>query len=218
MEGYVWRALIAAAAVVKSGEAQRSGALKSMLVAPLRLLLRGTSGIRESARRLFAHSSLAADIGPALPSSVVVLGRVHVYGSSAILFGEDVLLYPDIHLETQGEATITIGDGVVISRGVHIVAMTSITIGPGTMIGEYTSIRDANHQRVDKVLIRDAGHQGAAITLGREVWVGRGCAILAGVDVGDYATIGAGAVVTRDVPNNETVGGVPARSLRLLIK
>jgi acetyltransferase-like isoleucine patch superfamily enzyme len=81
------------------------------------------------------------------------------------------------------------------------------------MIGENTSIRDANHIREIGKPIRDAGHQASAINIGREVWIGRGAAILAGVTIGDHATIGANAVVTRDVPANTVVGGVPARPL-----
>ena len=185
-----------------------------MLVAPLRAFLRATFGLRESARRIVAHASLAADMKNDLPSSVVVLGRAHVYGSGAIQCGESVLLYPDLHLETQRPGSISIGDGVVISRGVHVVAMAGIEIGTGSMIGEYTSIRDANHLRSAGVPIRDAGHDAKAIRIGREVWIGRGAAILAGVTIGDYATIGAGAVVTRDVGENEIVGGVPAKPLR----
>jgi acetyltransferase-like isoleucine patch superfamily enzyme len=212
--GDLRRESLAASAMVENETPSRSRGSKALLVAPLRTFLRATSGFRESVRRIVAHASLAADMTNRLPSSVVVLGRSHVYGSGAIQFGEAVLLYPDLHLETQEPASIRIGDGVVISRGVHIVAMAGIEIGAGSMIGEYTSIRDANHQRSAGVPIRDAGHDATAIRIGREVWIGRGAAILAGVTIGDYATIGAGAVVTRDVGENEVVGGVPARPLR----
>ena len=57
------------------------------------------------------------------------------------------------------------------------------------------------------------GHEAQAINIGREVWVGRGAAILAGVTIGDRATVGANAVVTRDVAPGAVVGGVPARPL-----
>jgi acetyltransferase-like isoleucine patch superfamily enzyme len=191
-----------------------SHSFKSLLVAPLRAVFAATVKLREAVGRLRSHAALAADLTQPLPSSVVVLGRAHVYGTGNISIGEDALLYPDLHLETQNAASIALGDGCVLSRGVHIVAMAGIVIGPGCMIGEYASVRDANHGRLDGVPLRAAGHTARAIALGREVWVGRGAAILAGVTIGDYATIGANAVVTKDVPAGAVVGGVPAVPLR----
>lgn len=187
---------------------------KSFLVAPLRAVLRATAGIGESSRRLYAHASLAADLEFPLPASVVVLGRPLIYGSRAIRFGENALLYPGLHLETQTPAMISVGDGVVLSRGVHVVAMAGITIGSGTMIGEYASIRDSNHQRLADLPMRLAGHRGNPITIGNEVWIGRGAVVLSGVRVGDNATVGANAVVTRDVPAGTMVAGVPAVPIR----
>ena len=187
--------------------------LKSALVAPLRIVLRLTSKLFESASRIYSHAALAAHLKTHLPASVVVLGRATVYGTGQIHFGNDILLYPDLHLETQGNASITIGDGVVISRGVNLVAMAGIFIGAGSMIGENSSIRDANHILEGDKPIRNSGHEAQAVNIGREVWIGRGAAILAGVTIGDKATVGANAVVTHDVPAGTVVGGVPARPL-----
>ena len=89
--------------------------IKSLLSAALSSLLRSTQPLRENLRRLSAHASLAADLALPLPASAVVLGRISVFGSRNIRFGENVLLYPDLHLETQGDALIEIGDDVVIS-------------------------------------------------------------------------------------------------------
>jgi len=189
-------------------------AAKKLLVYPLRALLKATAQMQENLRRLYGHAALAAQLRPPLPSNVVVLGKAWVYGTGAIRFGEHALLYPDLHLETQGDAVITLGDGVVLSRGVHLVAMAGITIGNGAMLGEYTSIRDANHRREPGVAIRDAGHTARPIVIGAEVWIGRGAIVLGGVTIGEGATVGANAVVTRDVPPGSIVAGVPAVALR----
>jgi acetyltransferase-like isoleucine patch superfamily enzyme len=184
--------------------------IKTALSALLSQILRVTTTLRQGAERIYAHALLAATLNEQLPASVIVLGRVSIHGSGRIRIGENVLLYPDIHLETQGNARIEVGDGVVISRGTHIVAVAGVIIGKGSMIGEYTSIRDANHTRDPDRPIRDSGYIAEPIEIGQEVWLGRGVAVLGGVQIGDKATVGANAVVTRDIPEGVTAVGVPA--------
>jgi acetyltransferase-like isoleucine patch superfamily enzyme len=197
--------------MVKTNE--RSYAMKTLLLLPFRVWVAATVKLRVAMRRLHAHAELAHAITKKLPKSVVVLGRAFVDGTGAIEVGKNCYLYPDLHLETRGSAKISIGDDVVISRGVHIVAMAGVTIGAGSMIGEYSSIRDANHVRVDDAALREAGHVAKPIAIGREVWIGRGVAVLGGVSIGDGATVGANAVVTRDVPAHAVVAGVPAKAI-----
>jgi acetyltransferase-like isoleucine patch superfamily enzyme len=188
--------------------------LKGTLSPLLASMLRATRGVRKNLKRLDAHAALAADVVGGAPASLVIEGRAFVDGTRNVRFGENVLLYAGLHLETQHDARIDIGDDVVISRGAHIVAMAGVTIGAGSMIGEYSSIRDANHQRSDEASIRQSGHTAKPIVIGREVWIGRGVAVLGGVTVGDGATVGANAVVTKDVPPGAIVAGVPAVPIR----
>jgi acetyltransferase-like isoleucine patch superfamily enzyme len=187
--------------------------LKSSLASLLSSFYRATSGLRRNLGRIRNHALLSSSLDAPLDASVVVLGRAEVHGTGKIRIGRDALLYPALYLETLENGAIEIGDGVVLSRGVHIVSFDRIAIGNGTMIGEYSSIRDANHARVPGLPIRESGHIARPIVIGNEVWIGRGVTVLGGVAIGDGATVGANAVVTRDVPAGVTVAGVPARAI-----
>lgn len=182
--------------------------LLSLLVSPV---IRALWPVVENIQRLGAYVGLAGRLPTPVDPSVVVLGAPEILGSRRVRLGRGLRLYRGLYLETQELGTIDIGDNVVISRGVHIVAYAGVAIGEGSMIGEYTSIRDANHRRESSGAIRETGYESAPISIGKHVWIGRGVMILPGVHVGDHATVGANAVVTRDVPAGVLVAGVPAR-------
>ena len=183
---------------------------KSVLAAPLVFCYRSFAGVFEAWRRISAFAALRARLSVPLPASTVILGPAQVYGTGRIRCGEDMLFYPGQYLETHDQAEIKIGDGVVLSTGVHLVAYAGIQIGDGSMIGEYSSLRDANHTREPGKSLRESGHTAKRIVIGSQVWIGRGVTVLGGVTIGDGATIGANAVVTRDVAAGAVVAGVPA--------
>jgi len=164
-------------------------------------------------RRMWSFARLRSQI-PSLDPSVVVLGMPELHGSRRFRFGRNLYLYRDLYLETRESGEIALGDDVVLSRGVHLVSFKRIEIGAGSMIGEYSSVRDANHSFGPGLSLRNSGHEARTIRIGRNVWVGRGVTILPGVSIGDGAVIGANAVVTRDVPAHAVVAGAPARPLR----
>ena len=163
--------------------------------------------------RLWSLARLQEAIGLPVDSSNVVMGAIELHGTCNIRFGRNALIYPGVYLETQGSGVITIGDDVVLSRGVHIVAFERVTLGDGCMVGEYASLRDANH-KPDDVSIRDSGHISAPIDIGSNVWIGRGATVLKGVAIGSNSVVGANAVVTKAVATKQVVGGVPAKALR----
>jgi len=162
-------------------------------------------------QRVWAYTCLQTKLNIQLPLHIVVLNCPEIQGSGRIYLGDNLYLYRELYLETQGMGEIIIGDHVVISRGVHLVAFNKIQIGHHTMIGEYTSIRDANHDFSTEKPLRDAGHKSAPISIGHNVWIGRGVTILAGVTIGDHAVIGANAVVTKSIPPYTITVGIPAK-------
>jgi carbonic anhydrase/acetyltransferase-like protein (isoleucine patch superfamily) len=128
--------------------------------------------------------------------SRVVLRQVHFGRGCEVDVGDGAQLWL---------ASVWIGQHSVLAVG------EGIRIGAGTMIAEMSVIRDANLSRSGGRPLTDGRHVAAAITIGRDVWLGARSTVLRGVTIGDSATVGAGAVVTRDVAAGTTVVGVPAR-------
>ena len=188
--------------------------MKSLLCAGLTPLARLSDGVGGMLARLWAFARLQASLGRRLDPSIVVLGMPELHGTRQILLGRNLYLYRALYLETRADAIIDIGDDVVLSRGVHLVAHAGITIGSGSMIGEYSSVRDANHRIGSGLALRTAGHKAAPIVIGRNVWIGRGVTILPGVTIGDGAVIGANSVVRHAVQGGCVVGGIPAQALK----
>lgn len=167
-------------------------------------------------KRLWAHAHLSVKLKKSIDDSIVVFGCPEVVGTAQIQLGKNLYLWTGLYWETQGTGKIEIGDEVVMSHGVHIVAFEQVTIGQHTMIGEYSSIRDANHRIDTQNPMRYSGHDSAPIHIGDNVWIGRGVTIVSGVHIGNNAVIGANAVVTKDVPANSIAVGIPAQVIKTL--
>jgi len=127
-----------------------------------------------------------------------------------VRFGREVRFMRDFTGHFIGQ--VTLGDGVFFNRGCHVVVRESLTVGAYSLFGEGVSIHDDNHVmgRGDDP-IASRGFVTRPVVIGRNVWVGAKAVILPGVHIGDNAVVGAGAIVTRDVPPHAVVGGVPAR-------
>lgn len=122
--------------------------------------------------------------------------------------GEGAVVRPPFHCD-YGQH-ISLGDGVFLNFNCVILDVAPVVIGSLTQVGPGVQFLTADHPR-DPELRRAGVESGLPITIGANVWIGGGALILPGVMVGDDAIIGAGAVVTRDVPAGTTVVGNPAR-------
>ncbi len=122
--------------------------------------------------------------------------------------GEGTGVKPPLYVDYG--VNITLGDGVFLNFGCVILDVCTVDIGDRTQIGPGVQILTADHPRDAET--RAVGLEfGRPIVIGSDVWIGGAAIILPGVTVGDGALIGAGAVVTRDVPAGATVVGNPAR-------
>lgn len=133
--------------------------------------------------------------------------------NARIRFGRGVRFMRDFTGHFYGD--VTVGDGVFFNRGCYVAAYSGLTIGNHCLFGEGVSIHDENHvvgRGFEPIATR--GFEVKPIVIGNNVWAGAKATILQGVHIGDNAVIGANAVVTRDVPADTIVGGIPARVLR----
>jgi acetyltransferase-like isoleucine patch superfamily enzyme len=92
-------------------------------------------------------------------------------------------------------------------------AHSQISIGRNCMIGPYCYITDANHGRAPGVLVKDQQMEPRPVVIEDDVWLGARVVVLPGVRLGRGCVIGAGAVVTHDVPPGAVFAGVPAVSI-----
>lgn len=108
---------------------------------------------------------------------------------------------------------IHVGENFLTNYNVTILDIAPVTIGDYVMIGPNTLITTVNHPLSPRKRREHIG-QAQPVTIGRDVWIGANCTILPGVTIGNNVVIAAGAVVTKDVPDNCVVGGVPAKVIR----
>ncbi len=151
-------------------------------------------------------------------NGLVFFGRgleLEVGGTGELRLGRFVWLGDRTKIRCH-EGVVEIGDKTVFGQECTISAYQLVKIGRECVIADRAMFIDFDHGVVDvEVPIRKQGIYKRDVIVGSNVWIGYGACVLRGVRVGDNAIIGTNSVVTRDVPANAVVGGVPARVLRM---
>ena len=122
-------------------------------------------------------------------------------------------LFPPFY--TDCGKNITVGKHVFINAGCQFQDQGGITIGDCSLIGHNVVIATLNHDPDPK---KRASLIPAPVVIGKNVWIGSNSTVLPGVTIQDGAIIAAGAVVTKDVPENTVVGGVPAKIIKKIFQ
>lgn len=122
-----------------------------------------------------------------------------------------VSLFPPIYCDCG--KNLLLGEHVFINAACEFQDQGGIVIGDGTLIGPQVVIATLNHDMVPE---KRASMRPAPVHIGRSVWIGGHATILPGVEIGDGAVVGAGAVVTHNVAPRTVVAGVPAKVLRTI--
>ena len=166
---------------------------------------------------LNAQLQIRAKAAARLPWSVRLYGRIYFRAGGEVEFGDGVSLVGTvvpIEIVSHEGSHISIGEHTFINYGASITAYREVRIGRHCLLGHYLRIIDRNEYGFEQ---REIAQPAAPVLIEDHVWIGAHVIILPGVRIGRHSAIGAGSVVTKDVPANCLVVGNPARVLRQMI-
>lgn len=151
-----------------------------------------------------------------VPLSVRLYGRIHFRTGGNVQFGQAACLQGNvvpIEIVSHKGSCISIGDRTFINYGTSITAHQKVSIGSDCLLGHHLRIVDRNEHGLEQ---RASAPPAEPVTIENHVWIGAHVVILPGVRIGCNSAIGAGSVVTADIPANCVAAGNPARVLRTI--
>ena len=126
--------------------------------------------------------------------------------------GTGCYIEPPLHANWAGKH-VHFGKDVYANFGLTLVDDTHIYVGDNTMFGPNVVVATAGHPILPE--IREQGYQyNMSVRIGKNCWLGAGVLVMPGVTIGDNSVIGAGSVVTKDIPANVIAVGNPCRVMR----
>lgn len=152
--------------------------------------------------KVVCHRFNLAD--PSTPQERVnILGKLLKFKGKAYL---EPMFYCDYGFN------IELGDNFYANHNLTILDVCKVTIGRNVMFGPHVMISTATHP-VDPIERRNTEF-GQPITIGNDVWLGGNVSVLPGVNIGDNCVIGAGSVVTKNIPANSVAVGNPCKVIK----
>ena len=127
--------------------------------------------------------------------------------------GEGGYVEPPVHANFGGK-NVFIGKNFYANFNLTLVDDGRITIGDNVMLGPNVTIATALHPLEAEARSKKENQRNLPVVIGNNVWLAAGVTVLPGVTIGDNAVVGAGSVVTRDIPANTLAVGVPAKAVR----
>ena len=156
---------------------------------------------------------------------VTTLGKnVRLWGTPSIKNRGEMVIHDRVRLVStvarlelvsEAGACLEIGEGTYINYGGSIAALQLVSIGPNCSIGTYVVIMDNDYHKLEPEH-RYERPESSPVHLEENVWLGARVIVLRGVTIGSGSVIGAGSVVTRDIPPRCLAAGVPAKVIRRL--
>lgn len=172
----------------------------------------------------FLSTSIAFVITKFLYKGARLIRRpFYIRGKKNLEFGKNLTTGHACRFDLSGNATtLKIGESCELGDNVHIVAHKYVEIGDNVLIASKVFISDTSHgeYRDNKfcepsVPPNKRPLYSNPVIIGKNIWIGENAVILSGTTIGDGCIIGANAVITKDVPANSIVAGVPATIIKV---
>jgi len=153
--------------------------------------------------------------------SVLLRGNNFFFQSTkhAVNISKNTVIGKQTRISGGGKGKIYIQENVLIDDCTFIMAHEKIEIGKNTKIAAFCFITDFNHKFNDQTkILAEQGYETKSTIIGDNVWIGTHSIVLSGVTIGERAVIGAGSVVTKDVPPYSVAVGNPAQVIKKINK